>query len=100
MDVRGGHRMIFSRKNQNGLIRLRYGTSDDFKNCPHVLNAHAYGAHPTRNYVSCVKCGIIARLDWKDPYARLMNRVFFGIPFFFTAFVAIGTIVAIVLIYF
>ncbi len=92
--------MIFHRKSQNGILKLRYGTLEEFANCPHVLNAHGYGAHPTRNYVSCVKCGIIARLDWKDPYARVMNRIFFGIPFMLTAFLAIGTIVAIILIYF
>jgi len=65
-----------------------------------VKGTFSYGAHPTRVYAYCANCKEGARLEWKDTYGRTMNRVFFGIPFVFTLFVTIGTIVAIILIYF
>lgn len=60
-----------------------------------------YGAHPKRQMVFCARCEKpwMVILAWKDPYGRLANRIVFGIPFFFTFFITIATIIAIVIFY-
>lgn len=67
----------------------------------HLLMTMDYGAHPKRQMVFCVRCEKpwFAVLDWKDPYGRTANRIVFGVPFFFTFFITVATIIAIVILY-
>lgn len=91
----------FKRQNKRHVLQLTRRDAVPETCVGHVLMTMDYGAHPKRQMVFCPRCSPawFALLDWKDPYARTANRIFFGIPFIFTAFLTIGTIIAIVILY-
>ena len=79
--------MIFKRKPAGAVIFLRDATEEDWEKCKsltHVPTTYQYGVHPMRVYQFCPFCHIKARLEWKDTYARLMNRIVGSLPAIFT----------------
>src|SRR5713101_3418423 len=91
--------MIFNRKPVPGsVIFLRDATPEDWKQCEtlhHVPTSYQYGLHPMRVYQWCPFCSIKSRLDWKDTYARTMNRIWGTMPALVAAVFTILTVVSV-----
>ena len=89
----------FKPRNDGSAIILAEGTEEKWLACQkqgHVPTTYQYGAHPMRVYQFCPFCHIKNRLDWKDTYARTMNRVWATIPAVITATFAFITIAFII----
>jgi len=88
--------MIFNHKTIPGsVIVLSEGTDDSWKLCQsygHVPTTYQYGLHPMRVYQFCPFCHIKSRLDWKDTYARTMNRIWGTMPALITGAFAVTTV--------
>ena len=92
--------MIFKRKPAGSIIFLRDATNEDWERCKglgHVPTTYQYGAHPMRVFQFCPFCHVKARLEWKDTYGRLMNRIVGSLPAVFTL-TSIVVVIAITLI--
>lgn len=91
--------MLFNRKIQPGsVITLKDATEEDWKKCEalhHVPTSYQYGLHPMRVYQWCPFCRMKARLDWKDTYARTMNRIWGTTPAVIAAVFTILTVIAV-----
>lgn len=91
--------MLFSRKIQPGsVITLVDGTEELWRKCQadgHVPTTYQYGLHPMRVYQFCPFCHIKSRLDWKDTYARTMNRIWGTTPAIIAAVFTILTVIAV-----
>lgn len=82
-------------KTPDSAIHLSEATDDLWKACQqlgHVPTTFQYGAHPMRVYQFCPFCHIKSRLDWKDTYARTMNRIWTTTPALITGSLLIITI--------
>lgn len=95
--------MIFKHKPSGSILFLRDATDEEWKTCQasgHVPTTFQYGNHPMRVYQFCPFCHIKARLDWKDTYARTMNRIVGMLPALFTVasivIVIVITLIAII----
>lgn len=96
------HLALRRRLDPGSVIHLKEGTEQDWKNCEehhHVPTTFQYGAHPSRVMQFCPFCHIRSRLDWKDTYARVMNRLWFTTPALITAIFGILTLALIVAYY-
>lgn len=91
--------MFFNRKPVPGsVIFLEDGTTEKWEKCKglnHVPTTYQYGLHPMRVYQFCPFCHIKSRLDWKDTYARTMNRIWGTTPAVIAAVFTILTVVAV-----
>ncbi len=100
-----GMRLRFLRRrhlDRGSVVHLKDATEEDWTNCGllhHVPTTFQYGAHPSRVMQFCPYCHIKSRLDWKDTYARVMNRLWFTTPAIFAAAVGIITMALIVAYY-
>jgi hypothetical protein len=89
-------------RDNSSVVYLKDATEEDWKNCEakrHVPTTYQYGAHPSRVMQFCPYCHIKSRLDWKDTYARIMNRLWFSTPAVITAAFGILTLVLIIAYY-
>jgi hypothetical protein len=88
--------MIFNHKTVPGsVIVLAEGTDEAWQKCMnlgHVPTTYQYGLHPMRVYQFCPFCHIKSRLDWKDTYARTMNRIWGTMPALITGAFAVTTV--------
>jgi hypothetical protein len=93
--------MFWNRKPSGSVIVLRDATPDDWASCGllhHVPTTYQYGFHPMRVYQFCPFCHIKSRLDWKDTYARTMNRIWGTMPALVAAVFTFVTVIS-VLVY-
>lgn len=82
--------------------RLRLETVEKFCSDPaHYKNIMDYGSHPKRQYAICFAHDPpqIVILSWKDPYARVMNRMIALFPAIVALAVAALTVIFLVLPY-
>lgn len=89
--------MIFKPKPSGAVIFLRDASEEDWAKCKgllHVPTTFQYGAHPMRVFQFCPFCHIKGRLEWKDTYGRLMNRIVSSLPAAFT----LTTIVIVIIV--
>lgn len=64
-----------------------------FRDHTHMLNVWEYGTHPKRVIVGCFYCQKFAIVNWKDTYARTLNRIVGLLPAAFTLTAIVVTIV-------
>jgi len=90
---------LFNRKSPPGsVIILTDGTDELWQKCMslgHVPTTYQYGLHPMRVYQFCPFCHIKSRLDWKDTYARTMNRIWGTMPALIAAVFTLLTVISI-----
>lgn len=84
----------------HGIPSQELSLVDKFQ-CEHAITTFQYGTSPMRVYALCGQHKQYMLLDWKDPRARLSNRIVHTFPFLYSATLTFGAmfVIAYVLYY-